>query len=135
MANVDDLIGIPFVDEGRSPAGYDCWGLAMEVASRFAHVLPEFYICAKDTLQINKVMNNNKTLADQNENPKWKHLTKPDPGCLILLTNTICGVNHAGIYLGQDKFIHTLRNIGVHIDKITGPMWKRRIKGFYWYVG
>jgi cell wall-associated NlpC family hydrolase len=135
MVDCSDLIGIPFVDSGRTKAGYDCWGLCMEVASRYNHMLPEFNICAEATFKIAAVMESNKELADHGQNPNWIKLETPEPGCLILLTNSIVGVNHAGIYLGDKKFIHTLINIGSHIDRIDSPLWKRRIKGFYRYVG
>ena len=36
----NDLIGLPFQDEGRGPYGYDCYGLLVEVYRRNGVILP-----------------------------------------------------------------------------------------------
>ena len=132
---VDDLIGIPFVDGGRSPSGYDCWGLAMEAARRFNHQLPEFHVRAHETFKIVHLMESQKQEADEGNSSRWIKLKDPEPGCLILMTNAIRGINHAGIYIGEGRFIHTLEGVSSHVSRLTEPMWKNRIKGFYKYVG
>ena len=38
----DDLIGRPFVDGGRGPENFDCWGLATDVFRRHGKILPDF---------------------------------------------------------------------------------------------
>ena len=39
MIEINDLIGTPYRDHGRDAAGYDCYGLAIEVARRFGYKL------------------------------------------------------------------------------------------------
>ncbi len=65
----NDLIGVPFVDGGRSPdTGLDCWGLALEIYRRAGVALPDFKISAMDAATINAELSANEG--------KWKKLPR-----------------------------------------------------------
>ena len=44
-------------------------------------------------------------------------------------------VNHTGVYVGNGKFIHIRENVGVCVDRVNSPAWKKQIEGFYEYIG
>ena len=122
MFEYEDLIGLPFVDGGRGPAAYDCWGVAMELFKRQGKPVKDYPINAVDVDGIAKQMHNDESL--------WHKLEAPFLGCLVLLRLTPgCWANHVGIYIGDGRFIHSYVVTGVCIDRLR--KWKSRIVGFY----
>ena len=125
-----DLIGKPFKDGGRGPDSYDCWGLVREVFRRFGVELPDYNVGAFECEQIGQqIMKEMRTLA------RWQRLKKPEVPCVVVIKNDPVWANHCGVYIGDGKFIHTLQKIGCNIDRIDHPLWKKRIVGFFRYVG
>lgn len=125
MISYNDLIGVPFVDGGRSTAGFDCYGLAVEVFKRFGIPLPDYRIGCEDTTAIDG------EIAKQRV--RW---IRQDPAnlpvpCLVVIRFNTLFCNHTGVYIGNGKFIHTRQRIGVNVDDIDSLVWKRRIEGFY----
>lgn len=54
---LEDLIGIPFVYDGRDlRAGVDCWGLAMEIYKRKGRKLPEYWKMAGEMKVIGRAI-------------------------------------------------------------------------------
>ena len=133
MIDYDDLIGIPFVNGGRNRAiGFDCYGLAMEVYSRFGVRLPEFTADWDDEEKINGIVQREAASS------AWRRVVPPLPvPCLVALRmGTPPGiVNHTGVYIGNGKFIHTRAKIGACISRLDSPAWRGVIEGFYVYVG
>lgn len=121
---IDDLIGKPFVDGGRGPDEYDCYGLAMELFRRAGINLPEQNICCMDTPKI--------AAEIENQRPTWVRLDAPLAPCMVAIRLSPGIVNHVGVYIGCGQFIHAYRNAGgVCVNRINEPIWKRRIEGFY----
>ena len=121
---IDDLIGKPFVDGGRGPDDYDCYGLAIEMFRRAGIAIPEQPISCMDTPKIAAEINN--------QRPAWIHLTSPQAPCMVAIRLSPGIVNHVGVYIGGGRFIHAYRNAGgVCVNRISDPIWERRIEGFY----
>jgi cell wall-associated NlpC family hydrolase len=122
MLKYSDLIGIPFVDGGRTiEEGLDCWGLARILFSRQGIKLPEYPIGAS--------LHDSVTNEFKKQEPLWDRLDRPVEGCLVLIRIWDTGwANHCGIYIGQGQFIHAYGN-GVVIDRIN--RWGPRIIGYY----
>jgi len=55
----------------------------------------------------------------------------PETGDMILFLNVPGAANHAGLYLGESRFVHANRKIGVKIDSLTNPVWKKKVYGFF----
>jgi cell wall-associated NlpC family hydrolase len=120
---VSDLVGIPFVDRGRTLAGVDCWGLCMLVFHRFGYELPEYPIGAFECAQIHQAIMQDRQI--------WQELKEPQAPCLVIMR--LGGkdfVNHCGIYLGKRLMLHTRSKTGSVIEKIDKPIFKPLIKGF-----
>lgn len=122
----NDLIGKPFMDGGRGPDGFDCWGLVKEVYKRHGIELPDYTISAKACEDISKQIKESR--------PDWEKLDTPETPCLVLLKGDLYFVQHIGIHIGFRKFLH-VSSFGVCIDRLNSSMWKTKFRGFYKYVG
>jgi cell wall-associated NlpC family hydrolase len=123
---VTDLVGVPFIDGGRGPEGYDCWGLVCEVFKREGITLKDYNLCCHDSEGFYSFF--------KEELPQWtrhEHPNIPSPSVVAIRFNHPVFVNHVGAYIGDGKFLHTREKIGVCIEKIDAPYWKHRIEGFY----
>ncbi|HWR42778.1 C40 family peptidase [Sporomusa sp.] len=121
---LDDLIGLPFIDGGRDPAvGLDCWGLSAEVFRRYGINLPDYKISCEDASRIHSEV--------KDQQACWRRCEKeiPVPALVVIRFTVYC--DHTGVYIGQGRFIHTRKSIGVNIDRIDSPAWAKRIEGFY----
>lgn len=123
MYGVDDLVGKAFEDGGRGPERFDCWGLCREVYRRNGITLEDYTICCSDCADIH-------ALYDA-ENKRWTAQIWPDvePLSVLAIKMSPYHINHVGVYLGGDQFIHTREKTGVVIERIAP--WLRRIAGFY----
>ena len=135
MMDFTDLIGVPFHDKGRSKeTGFDCYGLVKEVYKRYGKNIPDYddqYKGFDDTCKINELISGN------TKHYPWREIKEPKAPCLIAIRfgSPDGVVNHTAVYIGGDMFIHTRERIGVNIDRISSPAWRRVIVGFYEYVG
>jgi cell wall-associated NlpC family hydrolase len=125
QVTTDDLIGIPFKDGGRNKAGYDCWGLVCEVFRRIGIELPDYKISCEDASRINQEISIQRKEWRRCEGPI------PVPALVVIRFNEVEFCNHTGVYIGNGRFIHTREKIGVNIDRIDSPAWKRKIEGYY----
>lgn len=127
-----DLIGVPFKNRGRDvKTGLDCYGLVMEVYKRHGIRIPEYDADCRDMQKINGIIKNSM------ESPSWTEISEPKVPCVVAIRfgSPDGVVNHTGVYIGDDRFIHTREKIGVNIDRLSSPAWRRVIVGFYEYTG
>lgn len=120
------LLGVPFVDGGRGPAGFDCWGLVLEVFRRCGIELPDYRICCADMTGIDAKVDE--------ERGAWTRCDEaalPVPALAVMRFNSPVLINHVGTYIGAGRFIHTAEKMGVNIDRVEHPYWRRHIEGFY----
>lgn len=124
-----DLIGIPFVDGGRDPAvGLDCWGLFRLAMTRFGHCVPDFDVSCFDTPEIAA------TAAVEAISGPWERISSPEPGCAVLMSldPDLPGlIQHFGVYIGEGRFIHTLKKTRASLASVHHPFWSGKIKGYY----
>ena len=120
----DDLIGVPFVDGGRTKDGLDCWGLAMILLERQGYPVPDYPIQATAVQEIADA------LKDGSECGGYERLNAPECGCIVLLRLSMdVWANHVGICIGHGRFIHAYSKTGVCIDRLS--RWRSRIVGYY----
>ncbi len=134
MADLKDLIGVPFKNRGRSrEEGFDCYGLVKEVFRRYGNIIPEYDMQYNydDMCRVNELIEGN--IHDY----PWKEIKEPKAPCLIAMRfgSPEGVVNHTAVYIGGGRFIHARERIGVCIDRLSSPAWRRVIVGFYEYTG
>jgi cell wall-associated NlpC family hydrolase len=101
------LVDVPYRYGGNTPkGGFDCSGLIVYVYSKAAGVkLPR-------TIQL--MSNSGRSIEGQ----------PPAPGDLVFFNTTGEKYSHAGIYVGQGRFVHAPSAGGtVRLDYITTPYW------------
>lgn len=101
---------------------YDCWGVAREFYRLIynAELQLYSYLDPLNTKDISTVI--------KKQLPDYSLIEKPQFGDIILLR--LFGLPcHVGIYLDENKFLHTKKGTGSIVDSI--PKWKNRIIGFY----
>ncbi|EHM37726.1 C40 family peptidase [Anaeroglobus geminatus] len=122
MVNIDDLIGVPYVNGGRDcETGLDCWGLVREYYRRAGIKLPKHLI---DIKRVDAIM----AEIDSNKH-KWLELETPEVGCVVLLRligNPL--PSHCGIYVGYGEFMHAVQT-AVQIDRVS--RWGPRVIGYF----
>lgn len=109
MINIDDLIGIPYKLHGRNKEGYDCYGLAIEILKRMGYTLPDLY------------------LGEESE--KLNQVPCGDYSDIVLFYDSKGKVNHIGVCLDKNNFIHCDR-YGVRVSKLSSVKVERRF--FRW---
>ena len=101
------LVDVPYRFGGNTPkGGFDCSGLIVYVYSKAASIkLPR-------TIQL--MSNQGQSIDGQ----------PPAPGDLVFFNTTGEKYSHAGIYVGQGRFVHAPSAGGtVRLDYITSPYW------------
>lgn len=117
----EDLIGLPYLKDGRGPTAYDCYGLCIEVSRRAGIVLPEIPTPASRADR-NDLFSSTKDI--------WENISKPQPFCMAAFR--IKRNWHAGIVLPDlTSFIHVTAGIRVTVSQLNSLKWRQRFDGFY----
>jgi len=133
VVDLRDLIGAKFVDGGRGPEEYDCWGLTREIFHRFGVELPDYNIGAFECARVGEEIGKHVAAARNGGDKEWVELKEPEVPCLVVIRNHPKFVNHCGVYVGEGKFIHTLEKTNAIISEVNSPLWRRKIVGFFKY--
>lgn len=125
MIDYSSFIGIPFVNNGRSLEGYDCWGLVKELYLQFhGEVLPDF-VYEKATEDTVKMFFANELNVKQ----VWKKV-EPQAGAIAVFS--VAGrAAHVGFMINGHEFIHVISSSSTVIEDIKRLRWAGRFKGCY----
>ncbi|MFY3792275.1 LysM peptidoglycan-binding domain-containing protein [Ureibacillus sp. MALMAid1270] len=108
IAEGKKYLGVPYVWGGSTPSGFDCSGFLNYVYGKVGISIPR----TVETIY-----------ADSTS------VTTPQPGDLVFYTTYKAGPSHAGIYIGDNKFLHAGSSTGVTITDMNNPYWKARYLG------
>lgn len=127
MGNHIDLIGTPFEYGGRGPKTFDCYGLVREMHKRAGLDIPD-YRSPSDSVRITQTFLGNLHL--------WEP-TEPKEGAVAYITfpgRDGAIWTHCGYLVNDHQMLHTWKKSGGVLLEPT-EVWKRRIKGYFRYVG
>jgi cell wall-associated NlpC family hydrolase len=128
FAWVKNYIGIPFVSNGRTREGCDCYGLCrLALEEVYGIALPELSDDYENALNLRETV----SLFEKNRPVLLAApLAGPEEGCVAIITEQghPC---HLGIYAGGGCILHTLAKTGSIAQRITHPALAGRIEGYY----
>lgn len=136
MEWVNSYIGIPWLDNGRTREGCDCYGLVrLVLAEQFQVILDrhdQFYTIVADSIpEITE-----RFLASK-EDPRWRPLDESEvyqPGDVLLyLINADRW--HCAVYVGETLMLHVRQGCNAIVDRMDSMMWRNRFEGAHRYVG
>lgn len=94
VAAAKQYLGVPYVYGGTSPSGFDCSGFV-------------YYVYRQCGYSITR------TATAQNGNGVYVSRDSLQPGDIIIFYNSaMSGIGHAGIYIGDNQFIHASSGSG-----------------------
>lgn len=104
-------LGVPHCMGGKTMKCIDCSGLLAVVFASHGMQLPH---SSEEQARYGKII------------PERGSLEKGDLVFFIRTYSTSRFITHSGIYLGDNKFIHTSTSLGVTITSLDDPWWNER---------
>jgi cell wall-associated NlpC family hydrolase len=130
--DVNQYIGMPFKDKGRTRKGADCWGLVRIVyAIEYGIDLPSYnedYPSSTEAEEIGKLINC--------EKGKWYEIPagKEKAGDIIIMR--LSGhPTHVGVIAWPGYMLHTLKGVNTVLEHYTGILWRNRVVGIFRHEG
>jgi len=103
--------GVPFVDGGSTPSGFDCSGLTYYVFRKHGVELPRL---AADQYRVGRAVGADTIAA----------------GDLLFFTTVAPGASHVALAIGEDEFVHAPSEHGqVRVERLSSSYWSRRFIG------
>ncbi len=122
----NDWVGVPFLHGGRDKSGVDCYGLAIEYFKLKGIETPDFQYPEKWSKD-----GNNLFMENIEKFPNlFEGTERGQKGDIVLFTGINGIVDHIGILISSEKFLHSVRNIGVVISPFN-QLYSRKLYGFY----
>ena len=124
---MDKFIGIPFVSQGRTFRGCDCYGLVKLYYKEVLNIeIPETVITAEQP---------RRTFANYlNEISKNWTLTVPSKNAVVAMAVNAehpTLITHFAVMIDDKRFIDTRENMSSYLTSIDDEKIKNQIKGFY----
>ncbi|MPW27198.1 peptidase [Alkalibaculum sp. M08DMB] len=104
------LIGIPYLNAGTTPTGFDCSGFTQYVMKQNGITIP-------------------RTAAQQYTIGTPVNRGDLKLGDFVFFTTYTSGASHLGIYVGNNSFIHSSSSVGVTITNLDNSYWNPRYIG------
>jgi len=124
-------IGIPYVDNGISMHGCDCWGLIMLIyQNEYNITLPDYSTQYPDTQALSII---SPIVEVEKESDIWYNVETPEEGDIIVFNIKGAPV-HCGVYLSNKDFIHNFHGCNSCIESVKSTRWNKRVEGYYRHV-
>jgi cell wall-associated NlpC family hydrolase len=122
----DRAVGVPFVDRGRTPSGWDCWGLIVNAYQEcYGIVVPGYEnISALDSREAGQMIDQQKKL--------WVEIPigKEHPGDVIVLRHGTWPC-HVGLIVKPGFMLHVDLRIDTCVEAYNTAIWKTQVIGIY----
>ncbi|PWA12173.1 peptidase [Pueribacillus theae] len=108
VSTAKSVIGSKYKYGGTTPSGFDCSGFLN-------------YVYKKNGVKVPRTVSQIRASS--------KRVSSPKAGDVVFFNTTGKGPSHAGIYLGNNQFIHSGSSTGVTISSLNNSYWKPRYIG------
>jgi cell wall-associated NlpC family hydrolase len=125
---VNLAIGVPFVDQGRSKNGWDCWGLVYcGYEFKGVHIPSYANISALDHGKVIKQI--------QEGLDDWVMVspTQVQPWDVVLIRNGSFP-DHVGLVVKKGKMLHVDPYVNTCIEDYNSILWASRVVGIFRYA-
>lgn len=138
-----DLFSAKYERGTGKPGTYDCKSLFVEVMNRFGNNVktPDIEIYAIEQVLAAEARGEYpyseadfNIIQEELASGKWEKIDEPVEGCAVLMAldpHKPHVIQHLGVYIGDNKFIHILQDMGVITTKLNDRVFARKIRGFY----
>lgn len=123
-------VGVPFVDHGRDPLGWDCWGLYRFVGAEVGLGDNPSYAEAYD--RADGAGTARVAAAIEAHLGKWQRLPSPVAGSAVLFRR-FGQAFHVGFALNNREMLHVTRELtgGTAIEPFDTIIWSRLLDGAF----
>lgn len=124
-------VGVPYVDKGRDPTGWDCYGCYRFVLAERHQILlaswADTYASATDKASVVA------TAHARLRSPEWGDRValgdEREGDAVVLLLGGV--PLHCGYVIEPGIMLHALQGRMTCIERYTAPLWNKRIEGIY----
>lgn len=127
---VTKALSVPFVEKGRGFAGWDCWGVVCVGLWEVAKVYVPSYTDGYDTTRGNEGGEQLKRLIAANME-SWQPAAQPFRPLDVALFRISGRPIHVGLMVDRARVLHAEEKVGTFIERLSSPMWARRLEGVY----
>lgn len=125
---VENYIGLPYLDKGRSRDGLDCWGLVWLVYRDHLGIdLPSYddeYINSAEQKEIAAIV------AREAASALWTRVTEPRALDIIWFRRGRLDA-HAALWLKPGLMLHMREEDASKAERFDVPEWQSRVTGIY----
>lgn len=120
-----DYVGVPYLEHGRTPARWDCYGLVYYLSRRYLHHnVPSYLLSYVDAESADG--------AFIEHLGEWQRVELPAVELGDVLVLTVVGQpTHCGLVVSDDAMLHCMRARDTVLERFASPAWARRIEGAY----
>jgi cell wall-associated NlpC family hydrolase len=123
---VTKYLGVPYKHQGRDMRGLDCYGI---IICAYADIGIKLFDIEEDYSEDWSWKGKNYFI--ENYYKQWEKVIAPKFMDVVLFKNSKGAINHAGIMLDENRFIHTSK-VGTVVSRIA-DMKEHRLEGYYRY--
>jgi len=138
-----DLFKTKYERGAKTPGTHDCKCLFVEVMHRYGNPIKVSDIEVLAVEEVVAAMARKEypytdvdaaVIEKELQSGKWKKIEIPVEGCAVVIaldSDKPNLIQHLGVYVGENKFIHILEEQGVITTRIDDRFFRRKIRGFY----
>lgn len=121
---IDKYLGVPFLHKGRTMQGCDCYGFVILVYKDLGFDLFDLEKYDK------KWSFKGKNILIENYHRQWKKIEKPATFDTVMFWGCKRTVDHGGIVLSDNRFIHCCK-AGTVVARLEDQRWQNKVQGYY----
>lgn len=124
--NIDQYIGIPYVEFGRDKSGVDCWGLIKVLTGSLGLKLPDYleYEGVAELKVLDTLINRHKA--------EFEEIDFIDRKFGDIIVFRILGLAcHVGFIVDHIRMVHTLEGCDSALERYDRMIWKKRVDGVF----